>query len=113
MMTAMLATLLGLAAAPGAAAGAGSCSYSTLSPEDKKHFGSRYRSRVRNKGRAVADAWIRSYACPMIARRGQKASGRGPTGSDGQPCKRTRMAMRPVTSMDGSMTMIPKAVCAD
>lgn len=103
-----------VAAASGVSASGGRCSYATLAPEDQRHFGSRYRSRLRMKGKAAAEQWVRDYACPLIARRGQKASGgRVPTGRDGQPCRRTRMEMRAVTSMDGSMTMAPKAVCAD
>lgn len=88
------------------------CSFATLSAADQKQYQSRYQFRVRTKGKAVAEEWVRTSVCPdaRAALRAKRA--RPPVGKDGRPCARTRTEMHPVTSMDGSMTMIPQQVCA-
>ncbi|MFC4255080.1 hypothetical protein GRI97_06545 [Altererythrobacter xixiisoli] len=91
------------------------CSYATLSPEDQRRYKSRYERRVRTEGREFAEAWVRDRFCPPpeVQARRDAAKARGPVDRNGQPCTRTRAEMRAVTSMDGSMTMIPHQVCAD
>jgi ribosomal protein L37AE/L43A len=85
-------------------------SFATLSAADQKQYGSRYRFRVRTKGKAVAEQWVRSQVCPE-ARAARRERRRAPlTRADGRPCTKTRTEMRPVTS-GGSMTMLPHRVC--
>lgn len=85
-------------------------SFATLPKADQKRYESRYRRRVRDKGQAVADAWIRASACPEARAAIRKRKAAPLIGKDGRPCTRTRMEMRPVSS-GGSMTMVPKRVC--
>lgn len=85
-------------------------SFATLSAADQKQYGSPYRFRVRTKGKAVAEEWVRTRVCPQ-AREAMRQKRRAPlTDKDGRPCRKTRTEMRPVSS-GGSMTMIPRQVC--
>jgi ribosomal protein L37AE/L43A len=85
-------------------------SFATLSAADQKQYGSRYRFRVRTKGKAVAEEWIRKTACPEARAAIRAKRGAPPTDKNGRPCAKTRTEMRPISS-DGSMTMIPRKVC--
>lgn len=100
--------------APASTDTAPACSYATLSAEDQQRYRSRYQRRVREYGRDIAEEWLRSRACPSpeLQARRNAARSRGPLDRDGRPCTATRTEMRAVTSMDGSMTMIPHQVCA-
>ncbi|QBX37616.1 hypothetical protein E4M02_00395 [Brevundimonas sp. S30B] len=90
------------------------CTYQTISAADQRQYRSRYERRVRTQGREAAETWLRSWLCPSDARQAQRDQARqqGPTGRDGQPCRRTRTEMRAVSS-GGGMSMVPVAVCAD
>ncbi len=73
------------------------CTFQSLSPEDQARYRSRYQRRVRVDGQAYADRWLREEACPTQQEtRARKRS------ADGRNC---RAVSRPVTSMDGSMTV--------
>lgn len=91
------------------------CTYATLPAAEQRKYRSRYNRRLRSHGRVEAETWLRSWACPDAAllEKREAARARAPVGRDGKPCTRTRTEMRAVTGMDGSMTMIPKRVCAD
>ncbi len=103
----IIATLLVAAPAPAPPA---CTTFATLSAEDQKQYGSRYRFRVRTKGRAVAEEWVRTQVCPE-ARAALRAKRKAPLlDKNGRPCRKTRTEMRPITS-GGSMTMIPRQVC--
>jgi|GEM_PF-5273291 len=73
------------------------CTFQSLSPEDKSRFQSRYRRRVRLDGQAFADKWLYQQVC-MTAE--ERKALRPPR--KGKNC---RNVSRPVTSMDGSMTV--------
>lgn len=85
-------------------------SFATLPATDQKQYGSRYRFRVRTKGKAVAEEWVRTRVCPEARAALRAKRNAPPTDKHGRPCTRTRTEMRPITS-DGSMTMIPRQVC--
>jgi hypothetical protein len=85
-------------------------SFATLSAADQKQYGSRYRFRMRTKGKAVAEEWVRTRVCPQAREAMRQKRGAPPTDKDGRPCRKTRTEMRPVSS-GGSMTMIPRQVC--
>ena len=85
-------------------------SFAMLSAADQKRYGSRYRFRVRTKGKAVAEEWIRTSACPQARAAIRARHAAPPVDKNGRPCTKTRTEMRPMSS-DGSMTMIPKLVC--
>lgn len=73
------------------------CTFQSLSPEEKSRYQSRYRRRVRVDGQAYADRWLREEVCITAeARRALRPSAKG---------KNCRAVSRPVTSMDGSMTV--------
>lgn len=86
------------------------CSFATLSTADQKQYRSRYQRRVRNKGKAAAEEWVRTSVCPDARAAIRARHAAPPIGRDGRPCKKTRTEMRPITS-GGSMTMIPKQIC--
>ncbi|MET1756507.1 hypothetical protein ABVV53_13770 [Novosphingobium sp. RD2P27] len=73
------------------------CTFESLSPAEKSRYQSRYRRRVRLDGQAFADQWLREQVC-MTAEERQAL--RPP--AKGKNC---RAVSRPVTSMDGSMTV--------
>lgn len=77
-----------LIAAPELPAQARCTSFATLPAADKKRYESRYKRRVRTKGKAHADEWIRNSACPeaRAAIRARKAA--PPLDKNGRPCKR-------------------------
>lgn len=108
MLTTFAALFL---AASAPAMSASSCSsFADLSAADQKQYGSRYRFRVRTKGKAVAEEWIRTSACPQARAANRRKRAAPPVDKHGRPCTKTRTEMRPISS-DGSMTMIPKQVC--
>lgn len=79
------------------AAKARACTFQSLSPEEKSRYQSRYRRRVRVDGQAYADRWLREEVCPTAdERRALRPPVKG---------KNCRAVSRPVTSMDGSMTV--------
>ncbi len=108
-MITTVATLLLTVSAP-APVQARCSSFETLSAADQKQYGSRYRRRLRTKGREVADQWVRTQVCPEARAALRQKRGGPPTDKQGRPCRKTRTEMRPITS-GGSMTMIPKQVC--
>lgn len=110
----MILAILAAAAATAATPAPARCTFDTLPAAEQQRYRSRYNRRVRTEGRAEAEEWLRWWACPDPADKARRdaAKARGPAGADGKPCARTRMEMRPVTGMDGSMTMVPRAVCA-
>jgi hypothetical protein len=73
------------------------CTFQSLSPAEKSRYQSRYRRRVRLDGQAFADQWLREQACMTAAERKALRP----------PARREncRAVSRPVTSMDGSMTV--------
>lgn len=73
------------------------CTFQSLSTAEKSRYQSRYRRRVRVDGQAYADQWLREQVC-MTAE--ERKALRPP--SEGKNC---RAVSRPVTSMDGSMTV--------
>lgn len=73
------------------------CTFQSLSPAEKSRYQSRYKRRVRVDGQVYADRWLFEQVCMTPAER--KAL-RPP--SKGKNC---RAVSRPVTSMDGSMTV--------
>jgi len=85
-------------------------SFATLSAADQKQYRSRYRFRVRTKGKAVAEEWVRTQVCPEARAAIRNKRRAQPTDKQGRPCRKTRTEMRPVSS-GGSMTMIPRQVC--
>lgn len=85
------------AQSPPASPGARGCTFQSLSPTDKSRFQSRYRRRVRVEGQAFADRWLYEQVCMTAA---QRKALRPP--AKGKNC---RAVSRPVTSMDGSMTV--------
>jgi|GEM_PF-2665493 len=110
----MITLLAAAAAATMPAPAAPGCTFDTLPAAEQARYRSRYNRRLRDKGRAAAEEWLRFWACPdpaELARR-DAAKARGPVGRDGQPCTRTRTEMRAVSNMDGSVSMIPHSVCA-
>lgn len=89
------------AAAETPAAASQGCTWETLSATDKQRYQSRYRRRVRLDGQAFADRWLYEHVCMTAEER--KAQDRAQRGDDeGRNC---RAVSRPVTSMDGSMTV--------
>lgn len=79
------------------------CMFETLTQEEKSRYQSRYKRRVRVDGQAYADKWLYEQVCLTAAER--KAL-RPP--AKGKNC---RAVSRPVTSMDGSMTVGIGRVC--
>lgn len=79
------------------------CTFPTLSQEDKSQYQSRYKRRVRVDGQAYADKWLYEQVCMTAA---QRKALRPP--AKGKNC---RAVSRPVTSMDGSMTVGIGRVC--
>ncbi len=79
------------------------CTFQTLSQEDKSRYQSRYKRRVRIDGQAYADKWLYEQVCMTAA---QRKALRPP--AKGKNC---RAVSRPVTSMDGSMTVGIGRVC--
>jgi hypothetical protein len=77
--------------------GSRDCSFQSLSPEEKSRYQSRYRRRVRVDGQAFADKWLYEQVCMTASER--KALRRPRKG------KNCRAVSRPVTSLDGSMTV--------
>ena len=108
-MITTVARLLLTASAP-AVAQPHCSSFATLSAADQKQYGSRYRFRVRTKGRAVAEDWVRTRVCPEARAEIKQRRRVPPTNKNGRPCTKTRTEMRAITS-GGSMTMIPHEVC--
>lgn len=108
-MIATVTTLLLVASAP-APVQPRCTSFATLTAADQKQYESRYRFRVRTKGKAVAEEWVRTRVCPEARAALRKKRNAPMTNKYGQPCAKTRTEMRPVTS-DGSMTMVPHQVC--
>ena len=91
------------AGAASAAVSGRSCSFQSLSPAEKSRYQSRYRRRVRLDGQAFADRWLREQVCMTAAqRRASQPSKKG---------RKCRAVSRPVTSMDGSMTVGIGRVC--
>jgi hypothetical protein len=86
-----------------AAPSAQGCTFQSLSQADKRRYQSRYRRRVRVDGQAYADRWLYQQVC-MTAE--QRKALRPP--AKGKNC---RAVSRPVTSMDGSMTVGIGRVC--
>lgn len=70
------------------------CTFQSLSAEDQRRYRSRYQRRVRVDGQAYADQWIREEMCPTPEQARPRSKG-----------KNCRAVSRPVTSMDGSMTV--------
>lgn len=81
------------------------CSFEQLSETDKRRFQSRYKRRVRLDGKAFADNWLYQQVCMTAA---QRKALRPP--KTGRNC---RAVSRPVTSMDGSMTVGIGRVCKE
>jgi len=80
-----------------ASQGKRNCTFQSLSPEEKSRYQSRYRRRVRVDGQAFADRWLREQVCMTPAeRRALRPPAKG---------KNCRAVSRPVTSLDGSMTV--------
>ena len=83
---------------PQRAQGVQACTFQSLSRKDQDRYRSRYQRRVRVDGQAYADRWLREEACPTqteLAAQKARASRR----------KNCRAVSRPVTSLDGSMTV--------
>ncbi|MGE4431051.1 MAG: hypothetical protein AB7E05_09970 [Sphingobium sp.] len=75
------------------------CTFQSLSPAEKQRYQSRYRRRVRLDGQAYADRWLQEEACPTPAQKRKLSDGKAKNG------RKCRAVSRPVTSMDGSMTV--------
>jgi len=103
ILIASTVAVLGLNASPAAAQAAEAaettrnCTFQSLSPAEKSRYQSRYRRRVRVDGQAYADQWLYEQVCMTPEER--KAL--RPV-AQGRNC---RAVSRPVTSMDGSMTV--------
>lgn len=93
--------LLPMAAKPASAQTRQQCTFETLSAADKSRFQSRYRRRVRLDGEAYADRWLYEQVCMTPDER--KAQRRAERGS--KPERNCRAVSKPVTSLDGSMTV--------
>ena len=79
------------------------CRFQSLSPEEKSRYQSRYKRRVRVDGQAYADKWLYEQVCLSAAeRKALRPPARG---------KNCRAVSRPVTGMDGSMTVGIGRVC--
>jgi hypothetical protein len=103
ILAAFTAAFLGLDPSPAAAQATGAaqttqaCTFQSLSPTEKSRYQSRYRRRVRVDGQAYADRWLREQVCMTPAeRKALRPPARG---------KNCRAVSRPVTSLDGSMTV--------
>lgn len=81
----------------GAAQTTRNCTFESLSPAEKSRYQSRYKRRVRVDGRVYADRWLFEQVCMTPAERKALRPR-----AEGKNC---RAVSRPVTSMDGSMTV--------